>query len=107
MTAWLSLLAAIVLEVIGTSLLKESSDFEKPMIGLAAIGFYTASLVFLAPALKAIPVGIAYAIWAGVGIVAVTLVGLVAFNQRLELTQYVFIGLILIGAVGLRLTTEG
>ena len=105
MGAWLYLFIAIGFEIGGTTLLKMSDGFEKPMIGMASIGLYTASLWFLAPALKTIPVGIAYAIWAGVGIVAVALIGFVFFQQRLGLSQYFFISLILIGAVGLRLTT--
>ncbi len=105
MSAWLYLLIAIGFEIGGTTLLKMSDGFEKPMIGMVSIGLYTASLWFLAPALKTIPVGIAYAIWAGVGIVAVALIGFVFFQQRLGLSQYLFISLILIGAVGLRLTT--
>ena len=106
MTPWISLFVAIVFEVGGTAMLKESNNFEKPLLGFGAIALYTISLVFLAPALKAIPVGIAYAIWAGVGIVSVTVVGLVAFNQRLDVIQYAFIAMFLIGAVGLRLTTQ-
>ena len=106
MTAWLSLIVAIVFEVAGTTMLKVSSNFEKPLLGFCAIVLYTLSLVFLAPALKAIPVGIAYAIWAGVGIVSIIAVGIVAFSQRLDLIQYAFVAMILIGAVGLRLTTQ-
>lgn len=106
MTPWISLFIAIGFEIGGTALLKMSNDFEKPMVGLAAIGLYTVSLVFLAPALKAIPIGIAYAIWAGVGIVAVALIGFLFFEQRLGVLQYLFIALVLIGAVGLRLTTK-
>ena len=106
MTAWISLLIAIAFEIAGTAALKLSNDFERPLIGLGAIALYTTSLIFLAPALKTIPIGIAYAIWAGVGILAVALIGFFFFEQRLATPQYVFIALILIGAVGLRLTTD-
>jgi len=107
MGAWVLLLIAIGFEIVGTSLLKLSDGFEKVFLGLAAIAAYSVSFWFFAPALKTIPVGIAYAVWAGVGIVAVAIIGAVFFAQRLEAVQYVFIGLVLIGAVGLRLTTGG
>lgn len=98
MSAWLYLFAAICFEIIGTAFLKMSDGFEKPMLGMISIAAYTLSL---APALKTIPVGIAYAIWAGVGIVAVAVIGFFFFEQRLQMLQYGFIALILIGAVGL------
>lgn len=106
MTAWLYLVAAIGFEIGGTSLLKMSNGFEKTGLGMASIGAYTCSFWMLAPALKTIPVGIAYAIWAGVGIAAIAMIGFFFFEQRLQALQYGFIALILIGAVGLRLTTD-
>ncbi len=107
MTAWVYLLGAIALEILGTSLLKLSDGFEKAHWGVASLVAYSASFWCLAPALKTIPVGVAYAIWSGTGIVAIALIGYFFFEQRLQLLQYGFIALILIGAVGLRLTTEG
>ena len=107
MTAWIYLGVAILFEIAGTSLLKLSNGFEKVHWGGLAIMAYWGSFWFLAPALKTIPVGVAYAIWAGVGIVAITIIGVLFFEQRLQFLQYLFISLILIGAVGLRLTTEG
>ena len=106
MTAWISLLIAIGFEIVGTSLLKLSHGFEKVHWGILAILSYWGSFWFLAPAIKTIPVGVAYAIWAGVGIVAVAIIGFFFFGQRLAFLQYLFIAMILIGAVGLRLTTE-
>ncbi|MEO1252759.1 MAG: multidrug efflux SMR transporter [Pseudomonadota bacterium] len=106
MTAWLSLLLAIGFEIVGTALLKLSNGFENLLWGGLALTAYWASLWFLAPAIKTIPIGVAYAIWAGVGILAVAIIGLVFFGQRLALIQYAFIAMILIGAFGLRLTTE-
>ena len=60
----------------------------------------------LAPAMKVLPVGVVYAIWSGVGIVAASLIGLYAFDERLGALQFFFIALILIGAVGLNLSTQ-
>ena len=104
MGPWLFLACAISLEVIGTSLLKLSDGFEKVHWGVLSLAAYSCSFWFLAPALKAIPVGAAYAIWSGVGIIAIAIIGTFFFDQRLSLLQYAFIGLILIGAIGLRLT---
>lgn len=105
MSGWYYLLGAIALEVAGTFLLKLSSGFEKWHWGTLSILCYSACFWVLAPALKVIPVGVAYAIWAGVGIVAAAVIGLFAFNEKLGALQLLFIGLVLAGAIGLRLTT--
>ena len=105
MSAWLYLSAAIALEVAATFFLKLSDGFEKTHWGTISIVLYSACLWVLAPALKTIPVGVAYAIWAGVGIAAAAIIGLFAFGERLGPLQVGFIVLIMAGAVGLRLTT--
>ena len=105
MNAWLFLAAAIALEVTGTFLLKLSNGFEKWQWGTLSILCYSACFWVLAPAMKVLPVGVVYAIWAGVGIVAAALIGIFAFNERLGALQLACIALVLIGAVGLRLTT--
>jgi multidrug transporter EmrE-like cation transporter len=105
MTAWILLGIAIVLEVTGTFLLKLSNGFEKWYWGALSIGCYSACFWVLAPALKVLPVGVAYAIWAGVGIIAAAALGAVVFDDKLGLVQYGCIALVILGAVGLRLTT--
>ena len=106
MSAWLYLAAAIAFEIAATFLLKLSNGFEKPHWGWLSIILYTACFWVLAPALKTIPVGVAYAIWAGVGIAAAAVIGLFAFGERLGPVQLAFIAMILVGAVGLQLTTR-
>jgi multidrug transporter EmrE-like cation transporter len=105
MTAWILLGIAIVLEVTGTFLLKLSNGFGKWYWGALSIGCYSACFWVLAPALKVLPVGVAYAIWAGVGIIAAAALGAVVFDDKLGLVQYGCIALVILGAVGLRLTT--
>ncbi|GAA5045502.1 multidrug efflux SMR transporter [Erythrobacter westpacificensis] len=105
MNAWIFLGMAIALEVTGTFLLKLSNGFEKWHWGALSIFCYSACFWVLAPAMKALPVGVVYAIWAGVGIVAATAIGVFAFNERLGAIQYICIVMVLIGAVGLRVTT--
>jgi len=106
MSAWLFLAAAIALEVCGTFLLKLSNGFEDVRWGMASIACYSACFWMLAPAMKVLPVGVVYAIWAGVGILAAALIGLLAFGDRLGPLQLVCIAMILVGAVGLRITTN-
>jgi len=96
---WLYLSLAIISEVIGTSALKASDGFSKlyPSL-LVALGYGTA-FFFLSLTLKSIPVGIAYAIWSGCGVVLITIVGLIFFQQRVDFAGWVGIGLILSGVV--------
>lgn len=96
---WLFLALAIVSEVFGSSMLKMSNGFTKlwPTIGMGlgfALSFYALSL-----ALKAIPLGTAYAIWAGVGLVLTCLVSVVFFGQKVDAPGIVGIGLILAGVL--------
>ena len=106
MSAWLYLALAILLEVTGTFLLKLSGGFEKWWWGTLAIVAFSACFWMFALALKAIPVGVAYAIWAGIGIVAASVIGLVAFGEKLGAVQIACIGLVVVGVIGLQLTTK-
>ncbi len=83
MSAWMFLTVAIALEVVGTVFLKLSDGFEKWHWGALSILCYICCFWAFAPALKAIPVGVAYALWAGIGILAVTLIGFAVFQERL------------------------
>lgn len=106
MAAWAYLAVAIMLEILATTLLKLSDGFAKWHWGVLSIMLYSACFWVLAPALKTLPVGVVYAIWSGAGIVAITLIGVFFFDERLALLQFLFIAMILIGAVGLQLTTK-
>jgi small multidrug resistance pump len=97
MNKWLILLLAILAEVAGTTSLKLSDGFKQlwPTVGVAVgygISFYLFSLT-----LRDIPVGVGYAIWSGVGLVLITLVGWLFFRQHLDLPALVGMGLILTG----------
>ncbi len=106
MNAWFFLALAITLEVSGTFLLKLSNGFEKWQWGALSIACYSACFWVLAPATKVLPVGVVYAIWAGVGIVAAAIIGIAAFDERLGVIQYLCIAMVLVGAVGLRITSN-
>jgi small multidrug resistance pump len=97
------LLIAIVAEVIGTSALKAAEGFTRPVPSLVVVAGYGAAFYFLGLVLRTIPVGIAYAIWAGLGIVLITLVGMVAFRQAPDLPAVLGMGLIIAGVLVIHL----
>ena len=99
MSKWLLLSAAIVAEVFGTSFLKASEGFSKFWPSVAVIIGYVVAFYSLALSLKFIPVGIAYAIWAGVGVVLIALIGWVVFGQSLDLPAIIGITLIITGVI--------
>ncbi len=78
---YMYLAIAIVTEVIATNALKVSQGFTKPVPSMVVVVGYGISFYFLSLVLKSIPVGIAYAIWAGMGIVLVTIVAIIIFKQ--------------------------
>lgn len=96
---YLFLALAILCEVIGTTALTASNQFSKPLPSVVTVVGYGLAFYFFSFSLKAIPVGVAYAIWGGVGIVLVTLIGLVFFKQRLDLPALAGIGLIVAGVL--------
>ena len=107
MSPWMYLGFAIALEIAGTFLLKLSHGFERWQWGALSIACYSACFVMMAPAMKALPVGVVYAIWSGIGIVAAAALGAAVFDEKLGAMQYLCIALVLVGAVGLRLTGKG
>lgn len=106
MNVWIVLVACIALEIVATSLLKASEGFSRPWFGMASMLCYSGCFWLLSAVLTRLPMGVAYAVWSGVGIVGITLVGVFLFRQSLTVMQISFIGLILIGAVGLQLSTR-
>jgi small multidrug resistance pump len=103
---YLYLAIAIVAEVIGTSALKAAEGFTRPLPSLVVIVGYGAAFFFLSLALKVIPVGIAYAIWSGVGVALITLIGWVVFKQRLDAPALAGLALILAGVVVIQLFSD-
>ena len=93
---YLYLALAIVLEVLGSSFMKASDGFSKLLPTTITIIAYIACFFFLSQALKSIPLGIAYAIWGGLGIVLTALISVIIFKQSLDLPA--IIGIILIVA---------
>ena len=102
----LALVLAIVSEVIGTTALQQSQQFTKLVPSIAVVIFYSASLYFLSIPLRSMSVGVVYAIWAGLGIALITVVGFVFLGQVLDLAALVGIGLIIAGVVVIQLLSN-
>ena len=96
---WAALLGAIGFEVMGTTLLQQSQQFTKPWPTAGLALCYGLAFYLLTIALKQMPVGLAYAIWSGLGIVLVSLIGLVIFGQRLDFAATLGLGLIVAGVI--------
>jgi len=90
---------AIIFEVTGTLMLPISKNFTKPIPSIVIIGLYIFSTYLMTFTLDYFPIGIVYAIWSGVGIVLVTLVGYFYFKQNLDMAALIGIGLITLGVL--------
>ena len=95
--------AAILAEVIGTSALKASEGFTRPLPSVLTAVAYVAAFYALSLTLKTVPLGVAYGVWSGVGIVLVSAVGWVLYDQRLDTAALLGIGLILAGVLVIHL----
>ena len=96
---WLLLVLAILAETLGTTALKASEGFTRLAPSLLTVLAYATSFYLLAQVLRVVPVGIAYAIWSGLGIVFIALIGWLAFDQRLDAAALIGMGLIVAGIV--------
>ncbi|MCH3963735.1 MAG: multidrug efflux SMR transporter [Clostridium sp.] len=101
---WLFLFLAIALELIGTSLMKISNGLTRliPSVGMFIAYFLCFSIFSLA--LKKIEVSIAYAIWSGVGITVISILGVAFFKESINMTKVISIILIITGIIGLNLS---
>ena len=106
MNSHVLLAVAIIAEVAATAALKASEGFSK--LGPAAVAMvgYAIALYLLSLTLKTIPVGIAYAIWSGVGIVLISAIGWVAFGQRPDAPAVVGLALIVSGVLIVNLLSK-
>jgi small multidrug resistance pump len=99
-----SLLLAILSEIIGTTFLKKSEQFTLVLPSFISVVSYAVAFYFLSISLKTIPVGIAYAIWSGVGIVIISIIGVVLFKQNLDSWAIIGLTLIVAGVVVVNLS---
>jgi small multidrug resistance pump len=103
-SAYISLVLAIACEVLGTSMLKQSEQFTRLVPSVITTVSYIASFYLLSIAIKTIPVAIVYAVWSAVGIVAISIVGVVFFKQSLDYLGILGLALIAVGVVFLNLS---
>lgn len=103
---WVYLAVAILFETIGTTALKASAQFTKPLPSVLVVVAYGLSFYLLAKALVVIPVGIAYAIWAGLGICLIAFIGWMVFGQRLDGPAVAGIALIVAGIAVINLFSD-
>src|SRR5690242_1509743 len=100
---YLYLTFAIIFEVIATSSLKAANEFTNPIPSVFVVIGYICAFYFLMLSLRNIPLGIAYAIWCGVGITIVAFIGVVYYKQMLDLAAMIGIGLIVAGVCTIQL----
>ena len=101
--AYAYLLIAILSEVLATSMLKASDGFTKLIPSTVTFIGYSVSFYFLSMVLKYIPIGISYAIWSGLGIVLISIVGLLVFKQALDMPGIFGMVLIISGVIVIHL----
>jgi len=96
-TAYIYLAVAIVAEVVATSALKASEEFTRWIPSMVVVIGYGVAFYYMTLALRSIPLGITYAVWAGLGIVLVTVAGVVLYKQIPDMPAIIGIGLIVAG----------
>ena len=93
------LLLAISAEVVGTSCLKLSEGFSRPGPTIVVLAAYGVSMTLMSRVVQVLPIGLTYALWCGIGIVAIVLIGMLAYNQMPSPVQLMGMGLITAGVV--------
>jgi quaternary ammonium compound-resistance protein SugE len=101
--AWFYLLMAGVCEIFWTVGMKYCDGVKIILPLILVITFMTLSVIFLGLAIKTIPMGIAYAVWCGIGIVGVFAYGMLILKDPISVKNMIFVGMILVGIVGLNL----
>lgn len=102
MAKWIFLAMAIFSEVVATSSLKSTEGFTNLIPSVIVLVGYSAAFYFLSLTLNEIPVGIAYAIWSGVGIVGIAIVAMIFHEQNLDAGAMIGMGLIILGIIVMR-----
>ena len=106
MQSWLFLFGAIADEVIGTTALKATHGFTRLAPSLVVVIAYALAFYLLSRTMQTIPMSISYAVWSGVGIVLITLIGYVVYRQSLDLAALIGLGLILAGVLVIHLFSK-
>lgn len=103
MSHWVALGIAIAAEIVGTSALKASDGMSRLGPTAVVVVGYAVAFSFMSVAIRSIPVGVAYAVWSGVGIVLITAVSWLLYGQRLDAPALAGMGLIVAGVAVINL----
>ena len=106
MNHWLALAIAICGEVTATSALKASNEFTRLIPSTIVVIGYSTAFYFMAISMRVLPVGIMYAIWSGMGIVLVSVIGWLVYKQTLDLPSMIGMGLIIAGVIVINLFSK-
>ena len=104
--AYLFLALAILAEMVATSALKASEEFTKLVPSVVVLAGYGLAFYFMTLVLRTIPIGITYAIWSGVGIVLIAIVGAIFYKETPDLPAIVGMGLIISGVIVIHLFSK-
>ncbi|MDI1361201.1 SMR family transporter [Methylotenera sp.] len=99
MSHWLALAIAIIAEVIGTTALKASNEFTRLIPSLIVVVGYGTAFYFMSISMRVLPVGIMYAIWSGMGIVLISVLGWLVFRQTLDMPAIIGLAFIIAGVI--------
>ncbi|MBU3161638.1 multidrug efflux SMR transporter [Clostridium frigoris] len=102
---WIFLIFSGCFEVIGVDSMNRVKKYKNIQSYIRLFAGFILSFIFLSLAMKALPMGLSYAIWTGIGTVGGTLVGMIFHGESMDFKRILCIGMILIGVIGLKLTT--
>lgn len=103
--AWFYLLAAGILECVWSTLMKLSDGFSHLGYAIGTVVGLIGSMVMLIMATKSLPIGLAYPIWTGIGAVGAVIIGVVVFGDKVPLITWLFVALLIIGIIGIKVTS--
>lgn len=104
--SYLYLAIAIIAEVIATSSLRATEEFTKPVPTFIMVVGYGLAFYFMTLALRTLPLGFTYAVWSGLGIVLISLIGVIFYDERLDLAATIGMGMIIAGVLIINLFSK-
>jgi quaternary ammonium compound-resistance protein SugE len=105
--AWFVLIVAGLLEVVWSLGLKFTHGFTRPVPSIITGAAIVGSMVLLARAARTLPVGTAYAVWVGIGVVGAAIGGALLFGEAITVRRFAFLVLLVVSIIGLKLTNSG
>lgn len=106
MMSWTYLFVAALFEIGWAVGLEYTEGFSRPVPSVLTAGAMVVSMGLLAQAVRTLPIGTAYAVWTGIGAAGTAVAGIILFGEPRNASRFLFIGLIITGVVGLKLSTS-